>query len=225
MRSYILFFCLAFSTGILAQKPLADPVANLKKYDDSLQYALGVYMGNYLLQGGFSTIDMNHFLVGLNDVYKNRPRAIKDSLAYIMLTKYQEEATRKRGKLIEEQLFAAIKDKPGLGRLPSGVQYLILKQGTGAKPLAGDSILIHYKGTLASGVVFENTFASNKPIPTSPAATIPGLNEALQSMSVGSTWEIFIPAALGYGEKGSLGIPANSALIVTVELLEIRKRN
>jgi len=196
----------------------------IKNTQDSVQYALGVYMAEYLIRGGFNMLNLDYFLSGLNDRYKNNPRLIKDSLVYPLIANYQANFQNQKSKALEREMFELLKDKPGVGKLPSGVQYTIIKPGKGPKPNETDSVLIHFKGTLPDGKVFENTFASHTPVLTTPATVIPGLNEVLQLMPVGSTWQAFIPASLAYGEKGNNQIPPNSALMILVEMIEIRNK-
>jgi len=220
-------FIIGFSVAAQkpAQKSSATPSIKLKNHSDSIQYALGAYMGRYMLMGGFQTVDLNYFLPGLNDAYTNKPKLISDSLSYAMIANYQTDKEKQRGKALEQELFNVLKDKPGVGKLPSGVQYLVIKPGPkGEKPLETDTVVIHFKGTLADGSVFENTFLKNTPSIATPASMIPGLSEVIQLMTVGATWEAFIPSAMAYAEKGNGKIPPNSALLITTELLEIRKR-
>jgi FKBP-type peptidyl-prolyl cis-trans isomerase FklB len=228
MKKILILGSMLISISLSAQKQGAKPNAaaplKLKNYKDSLQYALGAYMGNFLLQGGFSVISMDYFLAGMNDIYKNNPRLVKDSIGLVMVNGYQDKMAKQLGQQLEVNLFNALKDKPGVGKLPSGVQYLVIKAGKGQRPLEADSVVIHYKGTLGNGNVFENTFVKNTPILTTPGTLIPALNEVLQLMPVGSTWQVFVPASQGYGEKGSGSIPPNSALLFALELVEVRSR-
>jgi FKBP-type peptidyl-prolyl cis-trans isomerase len=221
---------LFWSASLSAQKPITksavtSPVIKLKTHADSIQYALGAYMGRYMIVGGFQTVNLDYFLPGMNDAYQNKTKLISDSVIYSLIANYQSETQKQRGKVLEAQLFDAIKDRPGIGKLPSGVQYTIIKAGEkGAKPLETDSVIINYKGTLPDGFVFENTYLSKIPVRTTPVTLIPGLNEVLQLMTTGATWQIFIPAAQAYGEKGNGNIPPNSAVMITVELVEIRNK-
>lgn len=210
---------LAIAQGGAARKDTAV----LKTKNDSLQYALGVYMGNYLINGGFSEIDLELFVMGLAEKYRGNRRPISDSAAYRIISKYQEETSERRHRFLEEQLFETLKTKKDVGRLPSGVQFLVVKPGTGPKPQETDTVVVHYKGTLPNGDVFENTFLANTPITTTPSNLVGGLREVVQLMPVGSTYEVFIPSALAYGPKGNGRIPPNSALIVTIELVRIKK--
>ena len=182
-------------------------------------------MGKYMIAGGFQAVNLDYFLPGLNDAFQNKPRLINDSVAYALISNYQTEAQKQIGKELEAQLFNVLKDRPGLGKMPSGVQYTIIKPGAkGAKPLETDSVVINYKGTLPNGIVFQNTYLSNTPVSTTPGTLIPGLNEVLQLMTTGATWQVFIPASQAYGEKGNGNIPPNSAVMITVELVEIRNK-
>ncbi|MBI2283636.1 MAG: FKBP-type peptidyl-prolyl cis-trans isomerase [Bacteroidetes bacterium] len=225
--STILFFSFVFS-GYAQKSPVTKKIVTtsprLKNYEDSVQYALGVYMGEYLVKGGFMTLKLDQFLSGLNDRYKNTPRKIGDSLIYPLIADYQANFQNQKTKALEKEMFELLKDRQGVGKLPSGVQYTIIKSSKGPKPEETDSVLIHFKGTLPDGKVFENTFAANEPVLTTPATVIPGLNEVLQLMPVGAIWQAFIPAALAYGEKGNNRIPPNSALMILVELIEIKHK-
>lgn len=226
----ILFVGMIGSDRLLAQKTATKPKpdAGISKKlitrNDSVQYALGVYMGEYLVRGGFITLNLDQFLSGLNDRYRNNPRKISDSLIYPLIADYQTNFQNQKSRALEKEMFELLKDKQGVGKLPSGVQYTVIKPSKGPKPEETDSVLIHFKGTLPDGKVFENTFATNEPVLTTPATVIPGLNEVLQLMPVGATWQAFIPAALAYGEKGNNRIPPNSALMILVELIEIKNK-
>ncbi len=220
-----------YAEGMYAQKTVVKPATKqaalplqLKNAEDSVQYALGVYMGEYLVRGGFITLNLDQFLSGLNDRYKNAPRKISDSLIYPLIADYQANFQNQKSRALEKEMFELLKDRQGVGKLPSGVQYTVIKPSKGPKPEETDSVLIHFKGTLPDGKVFENTFATNTPVLTTPATVIPGLNEVLQLMPVGATWQAFIPAALAYGEKGNNRIPPNSALMILVELIEIKNK-
>lgn len=230
MKFFITFSLaiLLLAQGVYAQKGKSAPapaetVLRLKNGEDSIQYALGAYMANYLIKGGFSKINLDLFLVGLNDVYRKKPRIISDSIGYQMLARYQEETSDKRNRFLEQQLFETLKANPNVGKLPSGVQFLVIKPGSGRRPQETDTVTIHYKGMLPTGDVFENTFVNNTPITTTPNYLIDGLRQVLPLMPEGATYEIFIPSALAYGDKGNNRIPPNSALLITIELISIKK--
>jgi FKBP-type peptidyl-prolyl cis-trans isomerase len=126
---------------------------------------------------------------------------------------------------MEDQLFASLKGKPGVGALPDGVHYIVVKMGTGIRPAAKDTVVINAIGIFPDGTVFEDTYRKKKAITTLTINLIPGLNEAIQLMPEGSTWRIFIPSVLGYGPAGLPNvIPPNTALVFDINLMEVRSR-
>ncbi len=164
----------------------------------------------------------------MDDIFQNKPRAIPDSVISPLITAYQKLTQKDRAFKLEQQLFTNIKQRPGLGIFPNGVHYFILRSGQGGRPQATDSVLVHLKGAMADGAVFEDTYTNNVPQTILLIQLIPGLSEAIQQMQVGAKWQLYIPSALAHGEKGVPGnngaylIPPGSALIYEVELLEIK---
>jgi FKBP-type peptidyl-prolyl cis-trans isomerase len=122
----------------------------------------------------------------------------------------------------EQLLFSTIKDKPGVGMFPTGVRYVVLKAGKGQRPLETDSIKLHLIAKLPDGTVVEDTYQTNKPFSATAGSFFPGLNDALQNMPEGSKWQVFVPSNLAYADKGTTLIPPYSALILEVELLEVK---
>jgi FKBP-type peptidyl-prolyl cis-trans isomerase FklB len=116
------------------------------------------------------------------------------------------------------------KTKPGVVTLPDGLQYKVLKEGSGEKPNANDTVTVNYAGTLIDGTEFDSSYKRGEPISFPLNGVIPGWTEALQLMKVGSTWELYIPADLAYGANGVPPvIGPNQTLIFKVELLGIKK--
>jgi hypothetical protein len=113
--------------------------------------------------------------------------------------------------------------KPGVITLPSGLQYEVLREGSGEKPSIADVVEVHYEGTLIDGFVFDSSYARNETIEFPLAGVIQGWTEGLQLMSIGSMYRFFIPSDLGYGSYTQGAIPGNSVLIFRVELLSITK--
>ncbi len=123
-----------------------------------------------------------------------------------------------------ETFLAANAKKDGVKTTASGLQYMVLKSGTGETPKATDKVKVHYHGTLIDGTVFDSSVQRGEPITFPVTGVIPGWIEALQLMKVGDKWKLFIPAKLAYGEQSpSPAIPPNSVLIFEVELLGIEK--
>ncbi len=126
------------------------------------------------------------------------------------------EANLKAG----QDFLEAYKSKPGIVTLPSGLQYEVLTEGTGSKPLATNKVTCHYHGTLIDGTVFDSSVRRGQPATFPLNAVIKGWTEGLQLMPAGSKWRFFIPANLGYGDRQvSAQIGPNSALVFEVELL------
>ncbi len=114
------------------------------------------------------------------------------------------------------------KAKPGVTTLPSGLQYREVKAGSGKKPKASDTVSVHYRGKLVDGTEFDSSYKRGAPATFPVGGVIAGWTEALQLMQEGATWELTIPAALGYGARGAGGvIPGNATLIFDVELLKV----
>jgi len=123
-----------------------------------------------------------------------------------------------------EAFLVANAKKEGVITTPSGLQYKIMKSGTGDSPKPNDKVKVHYHGTLINGTVFDSSVQRGEPIVFPVGAVIPGWVEALQLMKVGDKWQLFIPARLAYGERSpGPAIPPNSVLIFEVELLDIEK--
>lgn len=229
MKKYYFLIIILIAMQANAQKNIVKPADNttikLKSAADSLQYILGSYVGLFLVGNGFTTINGPFFQAGMEDVYNNRKRQIPDSLQIPIMDAYRANFAKQRGKLLETQLFNALKDKEGVGKLPSGVQYMIVKKGSGPRPSETDSVILHYKGMLADGTVFEDSHLNNTPILALPSSFIPGVSECLQLMTPGSIWDLYIPSSQAYGDKGNgKAIPPNSALKITIELLQVRRR-
>ncbi len=131
------------------------------------------------------------------------------------------EAKRKEG----DAFLAANKSKPGVTTLPDGLQYKVLKEGTGPKPAASDTVTVNYRGTLVNGKEFDSSYKRGQPASFPVGGVIRGWTEALQLMPVGSKWELYIPADLAYGDRPpSPDIAPGDTLIFEVELLSIGEK-
>lgn len=210
----------------MAQKPSAKTVYSLpvKLNDaaDSMQYTLGAFIAQWVNSNGFHISNPSLFMRGMDDVFQNKPRAVPDSTIGPRIISYQQAAQKGRAMQLEQQLFTSIKDKPGIGTLPNGVKYVILKTGKGIHPGDKDTLVINLIAKLADGTVVDDTYQTKKPFVTFLAGLFPGLSEPVQIMTEGSKWQLFIPSVLAYGDKGTTLIPPNSALIIEVELLEVK---
>ena len=221
-------------------KPEASPspAANspLKTEKEKVSYAIGMNIGaNFKRQG--IDVDPALFMQGIKDATSGGKMLLTEDEERAVLTQYQgelrarmqEEAKQaaETNKKAGEAFLAANKSKEGVVTLPSGLQYKILKEGTGPKPTASDTVECNYRGTLINGTEFDSTAKhGGQPAKFPVNGVIKGWTEALQLMPVGSKWQLFIPSDLAYGERGTPGgeIGPNSTLIFEVELLGIENK-
>ncbi len=192
---------------------------------DKLSYALGMSMASSLVNSGLNQIDVDSFVKAFVEVINNGAADMSPQEAnqYIQeyLSKRQNEMLGENLKIGREFL-EENKKKEGVVALPSGLQYEILKEGTGPKPKATDKVKCHYHGTLINGKVFDSSVERGQPAVFGVNQVIKGWVEALQLMPVGSKWRLYIPSELAYGSQGAgSSIEPNSALIFDVELLGI----
>lgn len=124
----------------------------------------------------------------------------------------------------DEAFMAANARKSGVITLPSGLQYSVVKEGKGAMPSSKDLVTVQYRGTLTNGVEFDSTYQRRQPSSFYLDKVIAGWTEGLQLMREGSVYRFFIPSKLGYGSRGSQGIPPDAALIFDVELMYVMKQ-
>ena len=122
-----------------------------------------------------------------------------------------------------ERFLAENAKKPGVVTLPSGLQYKVLQEGTGAAPTRRSTVTTHYRGTLIDGTEFDSSYSRGQPASFGVTQVIAGWTEALQLMKVGAKWELYLPSTLAYGPRGAGGdIGPNEALVFLIELLAVR---
>ena len=199
---------------------------------DKNSYALGMSIAHNMLQSGVREISFDDFTAGLKAALTGAETAITYEEAGTLLDEFfgkiQEEQAARQAEIGEfmkkdgETFLAANAKKEGVTVLPSGLQYKVLKSGEGRKPGRTDKVRCHYEGTFPNGQKFDSSYDRNEPAVFGVNQVIAGWTEALQLMSEGSAWELYIPYNLAYGEAGSPGaIPPYSALVFKVELIEV----
>jgi FKBP-type peptidyl-prolyl cis-trans isomerase FklB len=203
----------------------AQPV--LKTEIDSLSYALGMSAGNFYKQQGMANLNTTLCSKGINDALKSNKTLLNEQQANALIMGFMQKENAAKAadnKKAGAAFLEANKSKPGIVTLPSGLQYLVLKDGTGPKPLATDKVKCHYEGSLIDGTVFESSIKNGQPVVFGVNGVIPGWTQALELMTVGSKWRLFIPSNLAYGDQ-QMGqqIKPGSTLIFDVELLDIEK--
>jgi FKBP-type peptidyl-prolyl cis-trans isomerase FklB len=213
-----------------AKRPLTAPVP-LKTQKEKASYAIGEKIGLGLKKDGVD-VDTASLSRGLRDALAGSKPALTDEEAQAALTAMAAELRAKQELKLEAmsapqkkagaEYLAANKAKEGVVTLPSGLQYKILKEGTGPKPTAADQVVCNYRGTLIDGTEFDSSYKRNEPVTFPVNQVIKGWTEALQLMPVGSKWQIFLPSDLAYGNQGAgKEIAPGSTLIFEVELLSI----
>ena len=192
---------------------------------DKLSYAIGLNIANNLKSSGFANLSVEDFAEAVKTVYNGENAKMTDAEARTVIQDYFEKVEKEKlTKNLEEgnKFLAENGKREGVVTLPSGLQYEIITEGTGKKPSATDTVSCHYHGTLIDGTVFDSSVMRNQPAEFPVNGVIKGWVEALQLMSEGAKWKLFIPANLAYGERGAgQSIEPNSTLIFEVELLKV----
>lgn len=200
---------------------------------DKLSYAAGVQLGQGLKMRGM-TINIDRLIQGIRDGYSGGKLQMNQEEIRDTIVKYQQQMTAQMSAKLKSQsqdntdtsvqFFEKNKNEAGVTTLPSGLQYKIVKAGTGVQPTASDVIVVNYEGTTLDGKIFDSSYKRGQPMTAQLKYMIPGWVEALQLMKKGSTWMLYIPANLAYGERGAPPvIGPNQALIFKVELLDVKK--
>jgi len=213
------------SSGLFAQEQEKTQTTEvqLSSKADTLQYAVGAFIGQWMVKNSLQVTNANIFLKGMDDALKNNKLAVEDSTIAPIIAAYQMAAQSERNQLLEQQLFASLKGKTGVGMLPSGVHYIVIEKGAGNRPNPKDTVVFHAKGIFPDGTLFENTYQKNQAITNVVSNLIPGLSETMQLIPEGSKWRIFIPSSLAYGSAGVTNtVPPHMALVFDIELLEVK---
>ena len=204
--------------------------ASLNNDKSKYSYAVGMQIGRNMKSQNID-LDQSAFGAGINDMLAGKDARLTDEQVQDSLKKMAEMRNEKRKKAADdnkskgEEFLKANKGKEGIKTTESGLQYKVLTEGKGKKPTTEDVVKVHYKGTLIDGKEFDSSYKRNKPAEFPVRAVIPGWTEALQLMTVGSKYQLFIPSKLAYGERGNPSIPGNSVLLFDVELLDIIKKD
>ena len=192
---------------------------------DKFSYAIGLGIGQNLLSMAAQGINVEDFAHAIADVLNRKETAISHNEAREIVNKYFAELEEKmNAENIEKgkAFLAENAKKEGIVTLPSGLQYEVITEGNGKKPSATDRVKCHYEGTLIDGTLFDSSIKRGQPAVFGVNQVIKGWVEALQLMSEGSKWRLFIPSELGYGaQQAGEMIPPHSTLIFEVELIEV----
>ena len=186
---------------------------------DSVLYSLALMMANELKSSGVKTYNKEVLIHAFDDVYVTGNPVFTLEEASNIFSQFRVEGLKSNGvAFLEENA-----KKPGVVTLPSGLQYLVIKEGSGEKPSATSTVTVHYEGSLIDGTIFDSSVQRGEPISFSVNGVIKGWQEAMQLMQKGSKWKLFIPYDLAYGDRGAGGkIPPYAALVFEVELLDFK---
>jgi len=199
----------------------ADPA--LKEVRQKASYGLGVSIGKNLASQA-ADLDPELFTQGFKDAMAGKASRMTDQQIQEALMAYQTELVSKKTKE-GETFLAENKKKEGVTTLPSGLQYKVLKQGTGKTPKATDTVTVNYEGRLIDNTVFDSSAKSGAPVSFQVGGVIKGFSEALQLMKTGAKWQLYIPAGLAYGPNPPPGskITPNAPLIFDLELVDVKE--
>jgi FKBP-type peptidyl-prolyl cis-trans isomerase len=232
MKKLLVMSSLAVAVSLAAcNKPSSSTSsAKLATDDAKAAYSIG-YMTAKSMSAQVPALDTKSYAAGFKDAYTKKDPAIKEADMKTVLmafeAKVRKEAEDKQKKDAAEAVtkgatyLAENAKKAGVTTTASGLQYQVIKEGTGAKPVATDTVKVHYEGKLVDGTVFDSSIKRGEPVSFPLNQVIAGWTEGVQLMTVGSKYKFVIPANLAYGEQGGGPIPANSVLTFEVELLEI----
>lgn len=217
-----------------AQAQQAPPPAPLTAADrPNLSYAIGYQIGSDFLDRKLD-IDLNTVIRAIQDGYaKRKPTVSEDAMhdllsrmQYQMYTKAKTEFEKlaSENKAKSDKFLADNKTKKGIVVLPSGVQYRVIEDGTGTRhPTLSSEVTVHYRGSLMNGLEFDSSFARGEPVHFKVGDVIKGWQDVLPLMRVGDHWQIFVPPALAYGERGQPPrIGPNEALVFELKLIDIK---
>ena len=222
----------AMSVALLACQGNTQSKVELKSTQDSVSYAIGTSIGkNLKTQKVDVSIDV--LAKGIKDAIDSSKALLTDEQAQACMMAFQQRMMAKQQEVAKtsgeknrkegEVFLAANKSKEGVKTTASGLQYKVIKMGTGPKPKVDQTVTVHYKGMTLDGKEFDSSYKRGQPATFGVGQVIKGWTEAVQLMPVGSKWELYIPADLAYGDQGAgQAIAPGSTLIFEVELLSVK---
>ena len=235
-----LLLSLVLGVGLICTSVYAEEQAALKDRKEKLSYSIGADIGTKIRTQSID-IDPDIMAKGLKDGFSGSKTLMTEAEMQETLEAFKKEMMAKQMELQKqmeeknklaadknkkdgEAFLAENKKKEGVVTLPSGLQYKIIKEGTGNSPKATDMVTTHYRGTLIDGSEFDSSYKRGEPVSFPVNGVIAGWTEALQLMKEGSKWQLFVPSELAYKERGAGNIIGpNSTLIFEVELVSVKE--
>lgn len=226
MKLHLSLAMLLCATAAVAAAQEAPPL------DSTVQrfsYAIGVNIARSLQQQGVTVIDAGAFALAIQDMLEGREPRLSGGQMQAALEEYQQQMMQVRTKEATTneqqgaQFLAMNRDADGVVELDSGVQYRVMKAGEGERPSETDTVIVHYRGRLLNGTEFDSSYSRGQPAELGVSQVIPGWQQALQLMPVGSRWQVWIPSGLAYGPRGAgAAIGPNATLHFEIELVGIK---
>jgi len=200
-------------------------VVDLNTANKKAGYGMGVLFANNIKGQGGDSLDVEAMLAAIKDVFEKKTLLLDQQSCLPIVQQYMQQAVEKKGAVTKEQGRAFLennKKNEGVITTATGLQYKVLKAGTGKTPTTTNNVTVHYTGKLIDGTIFDSSVQRGQPASFSLTQVISGWTEALQLMKEGDKWMLYIPYDLAYGERGQGGqIPPYAALIFEVELIKV----
>ena len=221
----ILIISVVFSFAVAAFAE--DKPPQLKDLKDKASYSIGLNVGMNIKR---QNVDVNQdaFTAGFKDALAGRKPLMTEQEVREAMMAFEKDMQQKQNDAAQknsadaQKFMTENKSKEGVKTTGSGLQYKVMKEGSGAQPKATDTVTVNYRGTLTDGTEFDSSYKRGQPATFPVGGVIKGWTEALQMMKVGSKYQLFIPPDLGYGANGQRAIPPNSVLIFEVELMDVK---
>ena len=221
----IVIISVAFSFAVAAFAEEKPP--QLKDLKDKASYSIGLNVGMNMKR---QNVDVNQdaFTAGFKDALAGRKPLMTEQEVREAMMAFEKDMQQKQNDAVQknagdaQKFMSENKSKEGVKTTASGLQYKVMKEGSGAQPKTTDTVTVNYRGTLTDGTEFDSSYKRGQPATFPVSGVIKGWTEALQMMKVGSKYQLFIPPDLGYGANGQRAIPPNSVLIFEVELMDVK---
>lgn len=225
MKSPVFVTALILAVSVPAHAQDSKPLTtNVERFS----YGVGLQIGQQLEKQGLSGIDPQAIAMAIEDVLAGRDLRVSMDDLRVAATAYQNElnseklAKAAKNKATGDDFLKGNSAREGIVVLESGLQYRVVEPGAGESPAETDTVRVHYRGRLLDGTEFDSSYSRGEPAEFGVGQVIPGWQQALQLMPVGSKWEVWIPAALAYGTEGTGGIGPNETLHFDIELIAIK---
>ena len=225
MKSPAIVAALMLAVQIPVHGQASEPLTtNVERFS----YGVGLQIGQQLKRQGLTGVDPRAIAMAIEDILADNDLRVSMADMRVAATAYQNElkseklAKAEQNKAAGEKFLEGNSTREGVVVLDSGLQYRIVEPGDGESPVETDTVVVHYRGRLLDGTEFDSSYGRGEPAEFGVGQVIPGWQQALHLMPVGSKWEVWIPASLAYGAEGTGGIGPNETLHFDIELIEIK---